>query len=200
MKLGRPRLHTCSGAVRDGSLWDDEPSGADHRVLDRCRGPVLDVGCGPARHTLALAEKGVPALGLDITGPMLAVARPKGVAVLERSVFDRVPATGRWGTVLLLDGNIGIGGDPDLLLRRVRDLLAPGGLILVELIELDASIGPHRARIEINGQAGPWFGWVSVGADDIASLATRAGGLAVRDIWGDEGRTFAEIEHDDAVD
>jgi hypothetical protein len=35
--------------------------------------------------------------------------------------------------VLLLDGNIGIGGDPHRLLRRVRELLTPTGRLLVEL-------------------------------------------------------------------
>jgi hypothetical protein len=32
---------------------------------------------------------------------------------------------------VLLDGNIGIGGDPVLLLCRVRDLLAPHGKVLI---------------------------------------------------------------------
>ena len=31
---------------------------------------------------------------------------------------------------MLLDGNLGIGGDPVLLLRRVRELLAPDAEIL----------------------------------------------------------------------
>ena len=37
-------------------------------------GPVLDIGCGPGRHVFALAERGIPVLGIDITA---AHARPR---------------------------------------------------------------------------------------------------------------------------
>ena len=33
-------------------------------------------------------------------------------------MFEPLPGEGRWGTVLLLDGNVGIGGDPVALLER----------------------------------------------------------------------------------
>ena len=49
------------------------------------------------------------------------------------SVFGAVPRSGRWDTALLVDGNIGIGGGPVPLLRRVAELLAPGGQGLVEV-------------------------------------------------------------------
>ena len=39
---------------------------ADEAVLDRAQAPVLDVGCGPGRHVLALARRGHLALGVDI--------------------------------------------------------------------------------------------------------------------------------------
>src|SRR4029453_1954232 len=94
-----------------GDRWLAPLTEVDRRVLARSDGPVLDVGCGPARHTLALGAEGVPTLGIDITGATLAVARPRGALVLLRSVFDPIPGEGRWGTVLLLDGNVGIGGD-----------------------------------------------------------------------------------------
>ncbi len=55
-----------------------------------------------------------------------------GGAALCRSVFDPLPKEGEWGTVLLMDGNIGIGGDPAALLRRTAELAAPGGLLVVE--------------------------------------------------------------------
>ena len=48
-------------------------------------------------------------------------------------VFDDVPREGRWGTALLADGNVGISGDPVHLLRRVRQLLQPGGRAVVEV-------------------------------------------------------------------
>src|SRR5271170_2626093 len=102
-------------------------------MLDRCAGPTLDIGSGPGRLTLALAERGIPALGIDITAHEVGRAWSRGALVMLRDVFDRVPGTGRWATVLLADGNIGIGGDPAALLGRVAELLAPRGRAIVEL-------------------------------------------------------------------
>ena len=106
--------------------WLHESPG-DKSLLDRCEGPTLDIGSGPGRLTVALAERGIPALGIDITPYAVDLARSSGGLVMLRDVFGRVPGTGRWMTVLLADGNIGIGGDPAALLRRAGELLAPAG-------------------------------------------------------------------------
>src|SRR5262249_61510991 len=74
--------------------------------------PTLDVGSGPGRLTVALAECGIPALGIDVTPYAVHLARAAGALTLLRDVFGRVPGAGRWMTVLLADGNIGIGGEP----------------------------------------------------------------------------------------
>ena len=42
------------------------------------------------------------------------------------------PATGRWQTVLLADGNVGLGGDPRRVLRRAAELLRRGGRCIAE--------------------------------------------------------------------
>ncbi|MFJ5120462.1 SAM-dependent methyltransferase [Kitasatospora sp. NPDC088548] len=108
----------------DIERWCAPAGGADHGLLLRClhtSAPVLDLGCGPGRLVAALSALGVPALGVDVTGA--AVDRTVGIggAALCRSVFDRLPAEGRWGAALLADGNLGIGGDPDTLLRRCAE-------------------------------------------------------------------------------
>ena len=90
--------------------WFEPLTHEDDAVLARAAGPVLDVGCGPGRHVLALAERGIVALGIDITPAALDLARSRGAPVLARSVFERVPGTGRWSSALLLDGNLGIDG------------------------------------------------------------------------------------------
>src|SRR5208283_696174 len=107
--------------------WLSESPG-DKSILDRCEGPTLDIGSGPGRLTVALAERGIPTLGIDITPYAVDMARSSGALVMLRDVFDRVPGTGRWTTVLLADGNIGIGGDPAALLRRVGQRVVPLGL------------------------------------------------------------------------
>jgi SAM-dependent methyltransferase len=154
---------------------------------------VLDIGCGPGRHVFALAERGIPVLGIDITERALHHARSRSIPVLERCVFGHVPGAGRWRSALLLDGNIGIGGNPEVLLRRVRELLDPAGRVLVELDPPGARARRTRVRLEIDGGAGPWFEWARAGIDDLDAL-TAAAGARVGVRWEDGGRWFAWID------
>lgn len=171
--------------------WIGPASGADERLLQRAEGPVLDIGCGPARHVLALAQAGIVSLGIDISAPAIELARRRGAPVLHRSIFDRVPGAGRWGTALLLDGNIGIGGCPETLLRRTAWLLRPGGRLLVE-VSLDTA-RTERVRFEVDGVTGPWFTWTSVRIEELAVHASNAG-LVVGEQWRDGGRHFARLD------
>ena len=164
----------------------------DDAVLARAVPPVLDVGCGPGRHVLALAQRGVVALGIDITPAAVELARRRGAPVLARSVFDRVPGAGRWACALLLDGNLGIGGDPSALLERVASLLAPGGTVLVEVDPPGTPTGAEVARFEIGGVEGPWFAWTSVGADEVSAPAGAAG-LVVEHVWPSGDRWFGAL-------
>lgn len=167
----------------------------DDTVLARAVGPVLDVGCGPGRHVLALAERGVVALGIDITPAALDVARRRGAPVLARSVFDRVPGAGRWSTALLLDGNLGIGGHPEALLARVASLLEPGGTVLVELEPPGSNPRAELVRFDIDGVEGPWFAWSGVGAEELLVPAAAAG-LRVEDVWTTGDRWFGALRCD----
>src|ERR1039457_4814934 len=130
----RPEIEHTDGSRKPLSVdgWLHESPG-DESIIDRCEGPTLDIGSGPGRLTVALNERGIPALGIDITPYAVDLARSSGALVMLRDVFDRVPGTGRWTTVLLADGNIGIGGGPAALLGRVAELLAPHGHAIVEL-------------------------------------------------------------------
>ncbi len=144
-------------------------------MLARAAAPVLDVGCGPGRHLAALKAAGKSALGVDLSPVAVRLARRRGATAIPGDVFGDVPHGGRWRTALLLDGNIGIGGAPDALLRRVRELLAPGGAVLVEVDPPGAPTVCTRIRIEAAGEVSEWFPWARVGVDGIEPLAARAG-------------------------
>jgi SAM-dependent methyltransferase len=172
--------------------WCAAPDAADAALLRRCRGPVLDIGCGPGRLVAALAAYGLPALGVDVSPAAVARTRGAGGAVLRRSVFDRLPAEGRWATALLVDGNIGIGGDPRALLTRVRQLVSPGGSLLAEAAPYDVD---ERLTVRVEdarGHHGRDFPWARLGP---AALRVAAGGTgwAVTGEWAVEGRRFAEL-------
>ncbi len=148
------RLQVLDGHATDARTWTEAADRIDARILARVVAPVLDVGCGPGRHVAELAASGLVALGIDVSPAALGLARARGACVLERSVFDRVPCAGRWRTALLLDGNIGIGGDPASLLLRIGELLAHrGSRVLVETappetraVDAHRTAGDRRAR------------------------------------------------------
>jgi SAM-dependent methyltransferase len=170
-------LRTADGGALplDPARWHADPTAAEEHLLAATPGPVLDVGCGPGRLVLGLARRGAVALGVDPAPAACALARDRGAPVLQRSVFDPLPGQGRWRTILLADGNIGIGGDPLRLLRRCRELLARDGTIIVEVQHPGSGCRAHRVRLERGGQHGPWFSWATVDADAIAGLAAAAG-------------------------
>ena len=173
--------------------WLGEAAAEDERLLDQAVGPVLDIGCGPGRHVLALARRGVDCLGIDVTPSAVRLAHSRGAAVVEASIFNRVPRAGIWATALLLDGNIGIGGDPVALLIRVASVLRPTARILVELGSPGTSGGPELARVEHDTFTGPWFGWTMVEAAGIEAITAKAG-LKLERLWSAGDRWFARID------
>ena len=110
---------------------------------------------------------------------------------LQASVFDRLPGAGRWGTALLLDGNIGIGGRPTALLDAAGTTPAA------------RRAGARRARRA--GDAGrphahPPRGRRARSATGFAGRTSRrtrsagtpsAAGLRVQETWETNGRWFA---------
>jgi SAM-dependent methyltransferase len=164
----------------------------DAALLDRCAGPTLDIGSGPGRLTVALAERGVPALGIDVTPYTVELCRAAGGLALHRDVFDRVPGTGRWQTVLLADGNIGIGGDPEILLLRVAELMRPRGQALVEVTGPGTGTRTEWVRLRSTAGSEGWFRWAQVSLDDVSALTARCG-LTVTDQWTEEARWFVTL-------
>lgn len=179
--------------------WDDDADDDDGWMVERCTGPTLDLGCGPGRLVVALAGREVPVLGVDVSSRAVARCLERGATVLHRDAFDRLPGEGRWGHVVLADGNIGIGGDPVGLLRRCRELVADAGTVMVEL---DPSAGfwrgaAHLEHVRDDGAAarpGPWFPWAVVGPCAVDQVAADAGMVVVdRAAAPHSGRCFAEL-------
>jgi SAM-dependent methyltransferase len=153
----------------------------DDAVLGLCDGPTIDLGCGPGRFVAHLTKLGIPALGVDQSQTAVELARRSGAPALRRDVFGRLPGAGRWGTVLLADGNVGLGGDPTRVLRRAGELMRAGGHCVAEFDPLISGVQCRWVRLESSKTVGPWFQWASVGADCAKSLAADVG-LVVKSV------------------
>ena len=172
--------------------WIGDSDHADEFLLSRCRGATLDIGCGPGRLTAALTNRGVVALGIDISRVAVAMTRMRGAVALRRDIFGAVPGAGRWDHLLLADGNIGIGGDPLHLLRSCRTLLAPSGTLLLDLEPPGSGLLIEHVRLEQSGLMSDPFRWCWVGVDSLPAIAAAAG-LTIRRVWVAGDRWQAEL-------
>ncbi|MER7922636.1 methyltransferase domain-containing protein [Streptomyces sp. NPDC096057] len=174
--------------------WCAEADAADLEVLGRCEGAVLDVGCGPGRLVAALAARGWRALGVDVSEAAVAHTVRLGGQALRRSVFQPLPGEGRWDTALLVDGNVGIGGNPHALLRRVSQLLAPDGLLIAETAPVDVD---ERVQVHVadgRGASGTAFPWARLGTPALLRHARRAGWRPDGQ-WTADGRSFLALRN-----
>jgi SAM-dependent methyltransferase len=108
---------------------------------------VLDLGCGGGRHSILLQERGVQVVGVDLSQDLLDLAEsrwrsrhPNGDVPGPTWVagdMRRPPVAGPFGGALLLDATLGVfDDDVDHLrtLTAVADRLAPGGKLVIELL------------------------------------------------------------------
>jgi hypothetical protein len=101
-------------------------------------------------------------------------ARSNGALCVHQNAFEPVPFEGRWQQVLLLDGNIGIGGDPAKLLERLRRILIPGGRALIE-VERHGVSRQMIVREHVSGRIGEPFAWTTLTLSGLDELIVGTG-------------------------
>lgn len=132
-------------------------------------GPVLELGCGTGRISLAIAREGIAVTGIDISPRMIAVAQDKAArrGFSERCVFQSgdmaaVQLAERYPLVIMpfrsFQSMLTV-EEQRQALARVRERLAPGGLFAMDTFNPDvnslvgdqASVAYHVKDVEREG-------------------------------------------------
>ena len=185
-------------------------------------GRILDVGCGPGRHSVALARAGYAITGIDISGRFLEIAaeeaRRSGVAASFFEVDARqMPFDDEFDAVIsICQGAFGLmGPDDGLVLRRLAEAAKPGGRVVVTAFSayfeahhrrpdatFDAAEGIVHERTTIKDEAGgeqEMDLWTGVYTPRELRLLAIGVGLIPQAVWsvepGDFARRPPDLDH-----
>ncbi len=114
------------------------------RVGPGLKSPVLDIACGPGRHSIELAKRGLGVTGLDFSPGLLSLARASSDSQgldgagpdFELGDMRRLPFLDRsFETVLILGNSFGYFSDEEnfQVLRESLRVLKPGGFFCLEI-------------------------------------------------------------------
>ena len=172
---------------------------------------LLDVGCGPGRHTLALAGLGVLADGVDISQTFIDLGNAAARELAVPATFRRVDARslevdGEYDVVLsLCQGGFGLLGrdadgaaDGDVLARMGR-ALKPGGRLVLSAFSayfqlrhlessdtFDAETGVNHEATEVKDASGRSRAadlWTTCFTPRELRLLAERAGLTVDAVW-----------------
>lgn len=180
---------------------------------------VLDVGCGPGRHAVPLAQAGLTVIGVDVSRTFLDIAADKARAAGVGAGFFEVdarqmPFDGEFDAVIsICQGAFGLmGNDDSIVLHRMAEAVKPGGRVVVtafsayfeaahrrEGMAFDAAEGLVYERTEIRDEsdepkeAEMWTGVYTPRELKLLSIGV---GLIPEAVWSVEPGNFARNEPD----
>lgn len=176
--------------------YDDMPE-LERIALDEASGEILDVGAGSGCHSVALMKMGKSAVAIDISPLSVEVMKERGVDALQVNLYDE-SFDRKFDTVLMLMNGTGIIGNLDnmpIFFERMKQLLKPGGSILIDSSDLrylfeeeDGSLmidladdyyGQLDYQMQYKDVSGEPFDWLYVDFDTLAFYAEESGFDAV---------------------
>ncbi|MGH3681827.1 MAG: class I SAM-dependent methyltransferase [Natronosporangium sp.] len=180
--------------VTDAAEYFNPPerwTALEHLACDRAAGRVLDIGCGAGRHAVPLRARGLDVTGLEPSPGAAAVARGRGVRVVEGAIEQPPVGLPRFDTLLLMGNNLGLLGGEEaapLVLANLARLAAPDARLLglgtdPHRTDVPAHLAyhdPNRRRGRMPGQlrirvrqgtvASPWFDYLLASVSELLEL------------------------------
>ena len=116
----------------------DEMPELERMALDMAQGKILDVGAGSGCHSVALLDMKKDVEAIDISPLSVKVMEESGINARLANLFD--PSfVGGYDTILMLMNGSGIIGslqNMETFFTRMKELLNPGGCILMDSSDL----------------------------------------------------------------
>lgn len=172
--------------------FDDMPE-LEKIALEEAQGRILDVGAGSGCHSIALQTMGKEAVAIDISPLSVEVMKRRGVDARNVNLYDE-SFTDKFDTILMLMNGTGIIGtleNMSAFFARIRQLLSPGGSLLIDSSDLrylfeeeDGSLmidladdyyGLLDYQMEYKGVKGEPFDWLYVDFETLAFYAEENG-------------------------
>lgn len=161
----------------------------ERRALRWVRGRVLDAGVGGGRAALELQRRGRSVVGIDISPGAVEVARARGVRDARLLAFEDVDeALGTFDTIVMFGNNFGLFGSPTKAKRLLRRLRPLGERVVAGSNDPYATEDPAhlayqernrkrgrmpgqlRLRVRYRNLVGPWFDYLIVSPDEMATI------------------------------
>jgi SAM-dependent methyltransferase len=179
---------------------------------------LLDVGCGPGRHSHAFARRGVEVVGVDISQRFVDLASagaPPGATFVRGDARALAFDAAFDAAVSLCQGAFGLAGGPGARLDADADVLAgiaralrPGGVAAVSAFSayfqvrwleggdsFDAEAGVNHERTEVKDESGadaPADLWTTCFTPRELRLLATGAGLIPRNVWSVTPGAYAE--------
>ena len=162
----------------------------EHELLPLLeQGPVLDLGAGAGRASLHLQALGLEVCAVESSAGAAEVCRRRGVRDVRVGDLNDPPSIdGGWQGVLLLCGNLGLGGTwkgNRALLHRLAEVCAPGAVLIGDSVE-DSTEG-LRLRIRAGENVTPWWSQRNVRSTELPALVEGTGWTIDRQLVDDGG-------------
>jgi 2-polyprenyl-3-methyl-5-hydroxy-6-metoxy-1,4-benzoquinol methylase len=169
----------------------------ERQAIRLAKGKVLDIGCGAGRVLLHIQEKGLEAVGIDISPLALELCRRRGakdVRLMSISKLSR--KAGIFDTIVMYGNNFGLFGNPKRakwLLKRFYGMTSPDALIIAETIDpykttMKEHLDYHKAnrakgklggelrlRIRHKKYIGDWFEYLFVSKKELGEILKGTG-------------------------